>query len=200
MDTHQIQRVVEAALECVPQAKRDQFKGVFPVDHFVDKERADQLYYWMERSIYILNSHPTSGPGEHWFVVGFDMRGSDTKKWHGFLFDSLALDMREKYPIVCKYFENSDVSYVLRNKYPVQDESVDSCALHAIYMVVLLIKEGYSFIEALRTYDPARRLRNDCVLLENFKSFLECQSLLSLFRELGVSLKDTYSMCDLFKQ
>jgi hypothetical protein len=200
MDTHQIERVVEAALECVPKAKRNQFKGVFPVDHFVEQYRAEPLYNCNERSIYILNSHPSSGPGEHWFVIGFDMRGGDIKKWHGFLFDSLALDIREKYPLVYKYFESSEISYVLRNKHPVQDESVDSCALHVIYIVVLLIKEGYSFINALRTYDPARQLRNDCALLENFKSFLECQSLISLLHELGGSLKDTYSMCDLLKQ
>jgi hypothetical protein len=200
MNTHQIERVVEAALECVPAAKRNEFKGVFPVDHFEEQQRANIVWGWGARQIYILNSHPSSGPGEHWFVVGLDMRSMDQKKWYGFLFDSLALDMREKYPLVCKFFENSGVSFVLRNKHPVQDESVDSCALHTIYMLVLLIKEGYSFIEALQTYDPTRRLHNDCVLLENFKSFLECQSLLSLLDELGVSLKDTYSMCDLLKQ
>ena len=188
MDTIQIQNIIRLALKCYKP--NNKFVGVFPID-FINKISFSQPG---RLRVCIFNSQTNSEPGEHWFVVGVDRRSSEEEE-HAFVFDSLSQNLTTKYPILKKFLmKQNDIKFVLRNKSPVQNKNVDSCALHCIYFVLLLVSENYSFSKALGTFS-SNALLNDCSLLQNFNDFLRCQESNELLSGLHNQLSMTYAHC-----
>ena len=193
MDTEQIGHLLLAALDGLPAETRAQYTGVCAADQLVRGEA--KLFEPGKRRVCIVNTDPSDEAGTHWFTLGVDARDSDEVKWFGFVFDSLALNARAEYRFACNHLATLPLCYVLRNRFATQDSEVDSCALHAMYMITMLLKENLNFEQALGTFDSECALRNDCALLENFNSFVQCKTMLSSILDLNNSVKDTHEQC-----
>jgi Ulp1 protease family, C-terminal catalytic domain len=192
MNNKQIIEIIHLASCDMDFKRRKQFGGVWPINYL----KRTNLFKPGKRRIAILNSDPSYKPGQHWFVFGIDARSNDKKEWHAFIFDSLAQAESHKYSTLKKFLQSTTpIEIVLYNRVRVQSENVDSCALHAIYFCVLLIKLNYSFLEAMQTFHTENLLLNDCELLSNFLDFINCNNLETLFRETIASLDATVNLC-----
>src|SRR5882757_11009603 len=99
MNTVLIEQIVGLALLCETKERREQFTGVHSIDK-LDSEA--NLVAPGKLRMCIVNSQTSYEPGEHWFVVGVDLREKDKRQWHAFVFDSLA--QYTKYPRLVKFF------------------------------------------------------------------------------------------------
>lgn len=102
-------------------------------------------------SLYILNTAPSSSPGEHWCVVCF-FRGRIA-----YFFDSYGkppghYDLTE---ILAPYAD-----HVYHNSKCVQGETAKTCGHHCIYFSVLL-SYGNTPDEIMATYDNSSMRKND---------------------------------------
>src|SRR6185437_2532904 len=194
MNTQQIDRLVRAALDCCGEeeggsAPKEGFAGVFAADQL-----PPTLFRPGERRVCIVNSEPQNKRGQHWFVLGIDARKAINH--YGFVFDSLGAESIQKRGFESAYFEKfPSLKYVLKNRFPTQDQSVDSCALHAIYFLLLLTLKGMKFENAVNKFDLEWKLNNDCQLLNSFNEFMRCKSFLKLIEQLKTDLADTYHRC-----
>src|SRR6267154_4527573 len=148
MDTATVNKIMHLILDC--EGDSDQFRGVYPIDHL---GRA-RLVSPGNLRICIINSQTSTEPGEHWLVVGFDLR--DPNNNHAFIFDSLSRNPTTSYPLLVKFLQanSSAIKFVLRNRTKFQSSGLDSCGLHSIYFVTMMAVRNLSFQEALQTFDP----------------------------------------------
>ena len=191
MDTKTIDTIMHTILNC-SGGDSEQFRGVFPIDRL----NSIGLISPGNLRICIINSQTSTEPGEHWLVVGFDLR--NPKNNHAFIFDSLSRNPKASYPILAQFLkENSSrINFVLRNKTKFQTSELDSCGLHAIYFVAMMTVRNLTFREALQTFDPENTLFNDCTLLHNINEFLRCSSKYKLLDFMSKQLLDTKDKCE----
>jgi hypothetical protein len=180
MNTEQIENVLKFSLRC---GSRGKFLGVHPIDRVgeINLVQPGRL------CVCILNTDTSSGPGQHWFLLAI-------RNDVAYMFDSLA--KCGEYRSVWQFLRrDTKISQVLYNRQPVQDEQVDSCALHVIYFATMLLKRGFSFEATMQTYNVQTLLLNDCSLLENFSEFLNCATEVDLLREIAQQLPQTEHAC-----
>jgi hypothetical protein len=77
MDSDQIERIVKLALKCTSypfrQPTNRAFTGVFAIDELHNAN----LSVCGELRVCIVNTMPSTHPGEHWLVVGLDRRQNE---------------------------------------------------------------------------------------------------------------------------
>jgi hypothetical protein len=187
MNSHQIEKIISLTLGC--SKGRDAFLGVFPIDML----SKINLFIPGKRRVCILNTDPSWKAGTHWYLLSVDARLNDH---FATLFDSLHPAKTLRLPEVQKFIKSiPSLSHVTFNRNAVQNNDVDSCALHTIYVASLLIDENLSFEKIMATFDASNSLVNDCQLLANFHSFLLCSNQRQLFKEVAQNLKETRLMC-----
>ena len=83
MNTRVLEKILSEVLKCnATSLKKSFFTGVYPIDQLsmAKLSTPGQLHTC------VINSHKSSEPGEHWLVVGIDLRYVQP---YAFIFDSL---------------------------------------------------------------------------------------------------------------
>ena len=190
MDTNQIKSIISSALCCEIPERKQQFLGVFAQDELINQN----LFIPGKRRIVVLNNKPSNDPGEHWYMIGVDLRHKND--YHGFVFDSLAMPniYRKAHDYFMVAHGTPKLNYILRNRAATQQASLDSCGLHVLYGVLTMIKGDHALPKFLATFSDDM-LMNDCILLKNFVEFLKCSHNESLLNDMQLSIKETVSYC-----
>src|SRR5258705_12424829 len=114
MDTRALEKIVPTVLACADDEASEQFTGVFPIDHLPNAK----LFSKGKLRMCIINSHTSTQPGEHWLVVGIDMRNPSPEQYHAFIFDSLSRNLKQSYPILYNFLGSNALTlrFILTNK------------------------------------------------------------------------------------
>lgn len=102
---------------------RDLWGGVYAVDE-LPLERP------VQKSIYVINTDVSTGPGLHWVVVFLPRQDL-----HGEFFDSLGQDLTAYHNNI-KDFMFTNVSHYLFNAKRLQQDSSSVCGLYCIYYIM----------------------------------------------------------------
>lgn len=197
MDTRALEKIIPIVLGChIDNMTSSKFTGVFPIDAL---SKAN-LFAPGKLRVCVINSQSSWQSGEHWLVVGVDLRSRQSKDHHAFVFDSLALNLKRSYPLLFEFLRShsSTLNHILRNKTKFQTVGLDSCGLHAIYFIEQLISQNLSFEEAIKTFHPGNTLLNDCSLLVRINNFLSCNSKQELLDQINKQLLETRLKCGNF--
>jgi len=190
MDSARMEFILTLTLKCGSNKDREKFTGIFAADEIYQAD----LYKPGRLRLCIVNAD-VGFPGSHWLVVGIDMRDVDHTKWYAFVFDSLAQDIKSTYPILYEFLHELEcVEFLLKNKTPVQDKSLDTCGLHSIYFVLNMIESG-SYLKVLSMYNSELPQLNDCNLLKNYSQFLVCEKEYQVVFEMQRQIPDAVKMC-----
>jgi hypothetical protein len=192
MDTLTLNKVILTTLACNEKSNIDKkYTGVFPIDHISQAE----LFVPGELRVCVLNSQTSSQVGEHWFIVGVDLRH---EPFHAFVFDSLAKNLKTNYLSVYNFLKDNimqPLEFILSNRTKFQSDNLDSCSLHVVYFLILILNRNLSFENALQTFYPDDTLLNDCALLEKFNDFFSCHSEHALLTRINDQLTSTVDEC-----
>jgi len=196
MDTSQILKIFKFASKCLSTREKVRFTGVYPIN-FV---KSANLYVPGELRACVVNQDKNFERGSHWFVVIINCKSDNKFEWHAEIFDSLAQNVRKKYPFLFEYLTElksaGKIQFVLRNTVPTQSKYLDSCGLMSLYVILNIIRENASFESILGSFNASNTLVNDCELLRNFQIFLECEEQNSALVKLESSLKETVKKCE----
>lgn len=158
MNTIQLTSVMKKSAK-----KGTHFLGVFACDQ-LPKHRVTKL-----PAMAIINTHPSSKPGEHWLAVYISARK------HGFFFDSFGNPPDNFSPKIKKFLVNNCCAISFSSKQVQNDVSL-ACGQHCVFFLNK-IQKGMSFKKILSLYS-SNLICNDtmvCHFVKKIRPTVACK-------------------------